>query len=400
MSTALTMTDRSTLTAEVLATESEWAAVESSWNDLCRRHGGLEVLFQSPEWFAHLGRVQPEGRRRVIVVRDDERRIVALAALHEQVTALKFDVGARELGGYRLRAWVLLGGEPLAPPDRRLLDAFFAALVGELGDADCIMMPMLVRGSQFHTYVTEFVATDRGLLTYAPAIPGGGRTHALEMEGTFDKYAAAHFNSKQRGNMRRHLKVLERELGPARLRRFAAPEEVEPFLADARIISRASWQYAAVGPHFETTEDWQRKLDDLARRGVLRSYILYAAERPLAFVLGYQRSDVFYHVKTGYDRSLSKLAPGIAILSSILDDLGKAGRPQRVNFMFGDTEYKREFANVHHDCDELMLLPRNLGNVIRCRSHAAFRAAVVFARDRVRRLAPLRRASVVEPPAS
>ncbi len=384
-------------TAEVLHSPAQWsdATVAAAWRELCGRYGGLEVLFQSPEWFAHLGREKTNGRR-VIVVRDAERTIVALGAVSEQTTELPLTVGARSFGGFRMRALVLLGGQPLAPPDRAVHEVFLAALRDELGDDDCIVMPMLARRSLFHHVVADEVRADPRLFGYAPATPGSGETHSLTMSSTFAAYADVHFTSKQRGNMKRRLHLLERELGPVRLRRFAAADEVAPFLADARMVSAASWQYATVGPHFDPSEDWEQKLADLAQRELLRSYVLYAGERPVAFVLGYGRGDVFYHVKTGYDRSLSRLAPGIAILWLVLDDLGRAGRRQRVSFMFGDAEYKRLFANVHLRCDELMLVRRTVRNAVACATHAAFRAAVGFARDRVRRLAPLRRAGAGE----
>ncbi|HEX9103425.1 MAG TPA: GNAT family N-acetyltransferase [Polyangia bacterium] len=383
-----------TLRAEVLRTPAQWsdASVVAAWTELCRRYSGLEVLFQSPEWFAHLGQVEPEAGRRVIVVRDQTGAIVALGALAEEQTRLGLDIGAHTLGAFHFRSLALLGGQPLAPPDRAVLAVFLAALVDELADDQCLLMPRLAQGGLFHR-VAESIGGEGRFFTYAPAIAGGGLIHSLALRSTFAAYEREHFSGKQRGNMRRRLKSLERELGSARLRRFSAPDEVAPFLADARAVSQASWQFATVGPHFERSEDWERKLGDLARRGVLRSYVLYAGERPVAFVLGYQRSDVFYHVKTGYDRSLSRLAPGIALLCLVLEELGETGRPQRVHFMFGDTDYKRDFADQHVPSDELMLLPRTLGNVVRCRVHADFRAAVTFARDRIRRLAPLKRAA-------
>ena len=387
---------RQGLAAEVLRSPSQWAdpTFEAQWKGLCGRHGGLEVLFQSPEWFAHLGRDSSASRRRVIVVRDGDQ-IVAVGAVHGREMDLPFDVGARHFGGFRLPGLVLLGGEPLAPPTRAVHDAFFTALVGELEEDQCVVMPMLGREAFFRRYVDDWVRANRGFFSYVPETAGHGLTHSLTLSSTFEEYLNVHFNSKQRSHMKRRLKLLDDALGTVRLARYDSPSDVRAFLDGAQAVSRASWQFATVGPHFEASENWDDKLGDLARRGLLRSYILHAGERPVAFVLGYQRSDVFYHVKTGYDRSLSKLAPGIDLLSLILHDLGATGRPQRVNFMFGDTEYKREFANVHVQSDELLLVRRNLRNVLRCGSHAAFRAGVTFARDRVRRLVPLRRATAI-----
>src|SRR3712207_8419763 len=39
-----------------------------------------------------------------------------------------------------------------------------------------------------------------------------------------------------------------------------------------------------VGPHFEPNGNWEERLSDLSRRGLLRSYILFAGDRACAFV--------------------------------------------------------------------------------------------------------------------
>lgn len=378
--------------AEILRSPSEWSApsVERAWSSLCRRHGRLEVLFQSPEWFGHLGQQHPDARRLVIIVQGVDEEIVALGALSAQSVDLDFVVGAREFGRIRLPSLVLLGGEPLAPASREAHDAFFAALADELGDR-CLMMPMAVRDGLFRRFVENRVRRDRRFFLYAPPIPGHGRTHSLSMTSGFADYAQTHFNSKQRSNMKRRLKLLGQELGPVRLQRYRTLDEVCMFLDSARRVSALSWQYSTVGEHFEPSENWDNKLADLARRGVFRSYVLFTGDRPVAFVLGYQYADVFYHVKTGYDRSLSRLAPGIGLLYRMLEDLGTGHSRARVNFMFGDAEYKEEFGNAHVHSDELIMLQRTARNRVACSAHSAFRSGVTLARKHIRKIAPLRR---------
>ena len=377
---------------EILRAPAQWSAqpIDQAWQALCRRHGSLEVLFQSPAWFAHLAETRPAARQLLIVVRDDDGAPVAVMPLQKGHVDLDFVVGARQLGRFRLPCLILLGAEPLAPAESSVHQELLGALFGELGGDECVVMPMLSRQSPFRRAVDDWVGAHRDFFLYAPAIPGSGLVHALTVATTFEDYLGTHFNSKQRSNMKRRLKLLGKEVGTVRLQGYGAPDEVAPFLAAARPVSEASWQFAAVGAHFDAGEDWERKLGDLARRGLLRSYVLFAGERAVAFVLGYQYAGVYYHVKTGYDRSLAKLAPGIGILYLLLEEIGKL--PFKINFMFGDAEYKQEFGNLHQRSDELILLRRTARNLVRWSSHAAFRAGVTFVRDRIRRLRPLRRA--------
>lgn len=366
------------------AVEWEQPEIQAHWRTLCQRSGYLDVLYQSPEWFAHLDAAGKE----VLALYRGERR-VGLVPVCRHPFDLDFVIGSRQLGRIRLPSLRVLGAEPLLPPEPTARDCLLSALTQALPVGGCVNFPLLPRDSAWRPLVEEW-ATHAGYLLYAAEVPGAGATHALRLESS--GALSRQFNSKQRNNIKRRLKLLAQAEGPLRLVRYATVEEVAPYLAAAEPISRASWQFATVGPHFEPEVDWPTKLTDLARRGLLRSYVLFAGNRACAFVLGYDYGGVFYHVKTGYDRSLARLAPGIALLYLLIEEQASRELPCTINFGFGDTDYKREFSNLHVVRDELLLLPQTLRNRLLCRGHAHFRAAIASVRDRVRRYAPLRRA--------
>jgi CelD/BcsL family acetyltransferase involved in cellulose biosynthesis len=376
-----------------LCTPAEWRApdVQEQWKALCRASGHLDVLYQSPEWFEHLIHESGGAGQLVAAIYDGHGARVGLVPIRRHHVDLDFVIGARVLGRSRLDSFLVLGAEPLLPPEPAAYECLLAALSPELGRDHCINFPMLARDTFCRRFLDQWLTAHRDFFVYAPAIPGAGETHSLRLDVAFDKYLAAQFNSKQRNNIKRRVKLLQERLGPLHLAGCRAPDEVAAFLAASRPVSEASWQYATVGPHFEADVRWEDKLQDLARRGVLRSYVLFAGERACAFVLGYQHSGVFYHVKTGYDRSLAKLAPGIVLLYLLIEELARDPLPVEINFGFGDADYKREFGNVHAHSDELLLLPRTLRNLARWGAHASYRAGVTFVRDQLRRLAPQRR---------
>jgi CelD/BcsL family acetyltransferase involved in cellulose biosynthesis len=386
---------------EILRSPDEWRApsIQEPWKALCHSSGNLEVLYQSPEWFEHVAQIEPGKKQLLIVVRDDSGAVVGVAPLGRQETELDFAVGARSVGRIHLPSLVLLGAEPPMASEAALSERLLSALEAETGRDEILVLPMVARDSPFRRHLDAWLRARRDLFAYSPAVPGAGLTHSLTLESTFEKYLTEHFDSKARRNIKRRVKLLGERLGPVRMQRYAAPDDVVPFLTQVKPVAEASWQHVTVGPHFAASENWEERLRDLARRGILRSYILFAGDRACAFVLGYEYAGVFYHVKTGYDRSLAKLAPGIGILYLLLEELGKAGRRVRINYGFGDADYKRDFGNVHLDRDQVLLMRRNARNLACWGLHASFRAGVTFARDRIRPLIPLRRAAAPTTPA-
>lgn len=386
---------------EILRSPEEWRApsIQEPWKALCRSSGNLEVLFQSPDWFEHVAQLEPRKKQTLIVVRDDSGAVVGVAPLVREEAELDFAVGARSVGRIHLPSLALLGAEPLMPPDAALSERLLSTLEAETRRDEILVMPMVARDSPFRRHLEAWLRARRDLFAYSPAIPGAGVTHSLTLESTFEKYMTKHFDSKARRNIKRRVKLLGERLGTVRMQRYTTPDDVGPFLTQVKPVAEASWQHVTVGPHFAANGNWEEKLGDLARRGILRSYILFASDRACAFVLGYEYAGVFYHVKTGYDRSLAKLGPGIGILYLLLEELGRAGQRVRINYGFGDADYKRDFGNEHLDRDQWMVMRRNARNLASWALHASFRVGVTFARDRIRPLIPLRRAAAPTTPA-
>jgi CelD/BcsL family acetyltransferase involved in cellulose biosynthesis len=116
--------------------------------------------------------------------------------------------------------------------------------------------------------------------------------------------------------------------------------------------------------------------EDVARRGLLRSYVLYGANAPCALVLGYQFGDVFHYAEIAYDQTFGRFSPGTALLYLLIEDLTGHRSPRLVNFGIGDAGYKREFSNIHAEDASVLLLPKNAANAVRRRCHGAFRSLV------------------------
>jgi hypothetical protein len=161
------------------------------------------------------------------------------------------------------------------------------------------------------------------------------------------------FSSSSRKTFRRLLRKAEH----MRLERITEPEQVATFLRDAVAVSAQSWQRKQLGSRIENDEFTRERLEILAERRELRSYLLYDGELPIAFELGLQYGDTFFGEETAYDLRYAKSSPGQVLLLRELEDLMSFNQPGCYDFGFGDAEYKQHFADPGGRSADVLLIP-------------------------------------------
>lgn len=174
----------------------------------------------------------------------------------------------------------------------------------------------------------------------------------IELPPTADAYFSK-FSSKTRSTFRRKLK----KFGNSRLWRVIEPQDVARFLSDAHAISLQTWQSRRLGLRIRNDARELDQLSELARCGLLRSYVWYVNETPAAFLLGNQSAGTFHYEEVGYATEFARNSPGQMLLLQVLDDLFAANRPTWFDFGGGDAEYKRMFANHVTNSGTVWLLP-------------------------------------------
>ena len=111
-------------------------------------------------------------------------------------------------------------------------------------------------------------------------------------------------------------------------------------------------------------------LKDLARRSLLRSYLLQGSDQTSAFVLGYQFQRVYHYADIGFDESLSKYSPGNVLLFLLIEDIINNTELSHINFGIGDSQYKRIFANKKNYDASVLLMKPTAGNYFKRSAHA------------------------------
>lgn len=352
--------------------------IRTQWEALLEDRPNLYLQYQSPQWFEHLQSTRDPGLLPPVAVRDARGRLAGIVPITVVERELAFTTKERILWLSRLTVVAVLGSDPLLPRDPGLSERVFEAIAAAAPGVDGIYLHSLPTGSSLWEWLREAQARRDRFLVYVPE--EHRRLHFLELPGSFSEYLAK-FGAKKRYNLARQVRLLsEHAGGRLELRRVEDPADVRGFAADAATVVERSWQADLLASGVTRAASDPASLEDLARRGLLRSYLLAAGDVPCAFVVGYQYGDVYHYAEIGYDRSFSRFSPGAALLYMLIADLLEHRPPRRVNFGIGDAGYKREFGNRDTTDASVFLLRPTALNKARVRAHATFRAGVGLAK--------------------
>ena len=357
------------LRTQLLTTEAAWKdpMLRRRWHELVQRSSSMTRCYASPEWFDHLRETAPGDSFALLTAADHTGYVHGLIPIRFRTVALPYTIAARALWKPELRAAEVLGSNPLADPDvgpAALLDSALAAR------CDCLYLDALPADSPWWHKLRLAVPSNR-LYT-----PGGERPwFAIELQDTVEK-TTNQIHRKARASYRRQSKRLAEHAGTVRLHRYQDESDVDAFVAAASHISAKSWQHNVLGPRVEDSRAQRRTYVSLARRGLFRSYVLYAGDRPVAFGVGCQGDEVYHYNEMGYDAELINFSPGAVLLYMLIEDLVLHQPARFLNFGVGDADYKRWYGNIERrDVGVFIFTPGWRGQMLRL-SHAGFRGAV------------------------
>jgi CelD/BcsL family acetyltransferase involved in cellulose biosynthesis len=191
-------------------------------------------------------------------------------------------------------------------------------------------------------------------------------------------------SSKTRGTLRRKERKLAEAVGELTLRVITRAEDVPELTRAAGRITKTSYHHA-LGVGVRDNPLWQAIGRSMAGGGSLRGYVLYAGERPLAYVFGGVYSGIFTLEATGFDSEFTSLSAGGVLLWRTMSDLVES-RIGVVDFGFGDAEYKRMYGTESYEDATIRAYGRGVKAL---GTHAADAGVVTASRLAVRVLARL-----------
>jgi Acetyltransferase (GNAT) domain len=256
----------------------------------------------------------------------------------------------------RLRAAAILGGVPLLPPDPDLHERAFGAIFAAAKNAQCLYLHSVPTSSFLWRYLQESPWIREHFQVYLP--DGVRMLHVVRLPDTFEAYLAK-FKHKKRYNLVRQERLLRDHVdGRLELRRIERVDQVASFRDAVASVIRDAWQGKIATPEAYTILHDRKPFEDLAERGLFRSYVLDCAGTPSAFVLGYQFGDIYHYAEIAYSQAYARFSPGTTLLYLLIQDLIGHRAPRLLNFGIGDAVYKREFGNVQFQDASVLLLDR------------------------------------------
>lgn len=134
---------------------------------------------------------------------------------------------------------------------------------------------------------------------------------------------AESFSQKFKYNLRSREKKL-RNSGTLTTHRFEKSTEVSDFLRFIRIVEQGSWKESAgtsltKNPRQQTFHE--RMAPICAQQRILRGYIMFMDDEPIAHIIGLYAHSIFYCLKSSFVESYRKFSPGVILKALVLQEL-------------------------------------------------------------------------------
>jgi hypothetical protein len=244
-------------------------------------------------------------------------------------------------------------------PRARSLTFIYGGLFGNTCADNCRALAVEImnslRGGEADFAFFNHLPADSSLYEALGRAPGFlGRDHfpalqthrSMALPGSAEEFLQG-LSPKLRRNQR-WKKLLRDYPGAVSIRCFRDASELEQMISDVEVVAKTTYQ-RGLGVGFADDEITRGHLVLKARRGWLRTYVLYVADRPWAFWSGTLYRDVFHSDYMGYNPEHSKYSPGLYLVTRVIEDFCKSGEQRKVDavdFGLGDAEYKETLCNV------------------------------------------------------
>ncbi len=233
---------------------------------------------------------------------------------------------------------------PSMVPDAAMFDQLIASLPGKV-----IQLDLLCNDPQV------------GKVLDCPRSVARRQLHALTMNvslaGSFEQYWAGRSRNLT-ANMRRYEKRLQQDGLAARLARVVEPDQVEAAFERYAQMEGAGWK-AKLGTAIGSIPGQYRFYKELfregARRGVAVVYELWLGERLAASRLLLGEGGNMVILKTSYDESMERYAPGRLLLRMVIEDAFKTWPGGTIEFYTDASNDQLQWASASRWIEHLTL---------------------------------------------
>ena len=306
---------------------------EETWNGLLARTAA-PVPFLTWQWQEHWwGAFGRDRALRLLAVRDSSGQLAGLLPLYALSAATFRIVGGVDVSDY-LDLLAPAGGEE---------DVWAALLEYRSGEPAAWDLHCL-RASSATVRLLPAMAPAHGLVA---RLVREERCPVLRLPGTWEQYLGG-LAGKDRHELRRKMRRLERELPGTRVRGHATVDGLDEAMTAFLTLHRQSKPGKARFMDGRMEDFFRDVARRLVERGWLRVWFLEHAGAPLAAYLTYEFGESVGLYNSGFDPARATLSPGIVLLAHVIRDAIERGF-RRFDFLRGEEPYKYAFGSTPED---------------------------------------------------
>lgn len=300
------------------------------WRRLLADGGSPEKIYQTPEFFRFMAdtRSAASDRFELYVVKHRALgRVVGMIPVRISTVPLCAQLGPVCLARMQPRVIRILGSVALLPDHPAVTQQLFAYLLRTFPDCAAISM---------QAFPHERAAHLHGDRRHAAAIVHGWRAcHTIPLPAAWPDYLAK-MSAKQRYNLARQYRLLERVTGPLELQRIDRSVNVKELIAamDALSVDGALIEGGAA-----------RDYRVLAANRLLLAYVLKSGDDIVAVILGSRYGDTWHVHQIRYAPRYRYLSAGAVAMHAALEDVITHFAFATADLGFGKPRYR--YASTH-----------------------------------------------------
>lgn len=174
------------------------------------------------------------------------------------------------------------------------------------------------------------------------------------------------FSSHRRSEIRRKIKKLYTDFpGGISVRRFDDSHGLERMIRDVEHVAAVSHQ-RSIDSRFADSTYMSGLLKEQIEENIVRCFVLYIEERPIAFWVGVLFDSTFYGRYMAHDPEYNYYSPGIFLTMNVIERFceGREDRVTYVDYGTGDYPYKEWLCDCKHQESFVHLFAPNLSGFL------------------------------------
>jgi CelD/BcsL family acetyltransferase involved in cellulose biosynthesis len=306
---------------------------------LAEGDAGAHPLVQHPAWIEHELRVRKPDQVAVVLAREGDK-VIGYGAMVQSPHHLSAQFKGVTVPLLFGNSWCLLGGTfvCLGQHATTIQDSLVAALGRDWRRSILKIEEATEDGSALPAFRQR--DTNRWRLHASPG--QGQKAWLLDGSLGWDAYLAS-FTAKRRSALKRQCRKMRENFTDLQLVKVTRPEQVPAYLDLFDSLYRTTWHFAQNGRVWNS-KNAVATFTDLARRGMLRSYMFTTGATALAVAHGTVYRGDYLLDDIAYDERHATLSPGTALLFEAIEDMFREEPPRQISFGFGNNQYKEVLA--------------------------------------------------------